>query len=408
MIVNELLTYIKFYINSSAVENIKKVVQNFYSEDEVVQAKRTLWDHSCSKWLSKYPERKSSDIRPAKIPHIEDIIDALKKLDASDKLPDILARNIDRLPDRQPEEMNLLAVVQRISNLEKSVKTHDDTLSELKIDVMNIKDNGATHKLPNSNVVTRDSKKNNKGNDNENNNDNVNENERENANVNKEKTISSSGEMTVLKKSPPSTQGNSDEGAMEAGRLVGGNSTVGPLPREVYQPPGPSKQQLPQKPDKEWLQADGYNMVMSRNRRKKIIGCGNGSTSGLKGAPLPQKKIWISRVVEGNEKMITDFLKENQVSISCSEKVSHPDAKFASFKISIGAQDLGKVMDSNFWPDGIVCQVWREFKEKKYKPDVPVPAGVSHSNEKEIENIHKIVEEMKNRSYPNSDVNVEQ
>ena len=65
-------------------------------------------------------------------------------------------------------------------------------------------------------------------------------------------------------------------------------------------------------------------------------------------------------------------------------------------------------MDTNFWPGGVVCQAWRDFKENKDKSEVPVPVGVSHSNEKVIEDIHQIVEEMKNRSYPNSDVNVEQ
>ena len=160
MIVNELLTYVKFYINSSAIENIKKVVQHFYTEDEVVQAKRTLWSECSNKGLGKYPERKSTDVRPAKIPHIDDIIEALKMLDAADKLPDIVARNIDRLPDRQPEEMNLLMVVQRITDLEKTVKLHNDTLSNLKIEVLDIKDSSINKTLYSS-VVNRNASNNN-------------------------------------------------------------------------------------------------------------------------------------------------------------------------------------------------------------------------------------------------------
>ena len=39
-IVNELLTYAKYYVNCSTIENVKKMIKNFYSESDIVQAKR--------------------------------------------------------------------------------------------------------------------------------------------------------------------------------------------------------------------------------------------------------------------------------------------------------------------------------------------------------------------------------
>lgn len=39
-------------------------------------------------------------------------------MDAAHFLPDAVACNIDRIPDRQPEKLNLLLTVQRLASLE--------------------------------------------------------------------------------------------------------------------------------------------------------------------------------------------------------------------------------------------------------------------------------------------------
>ena len=141
-IVNELLTYAKHYVNCSTIENIKKMIMNFYSESDIVQAKRLLWSEtSGTKLLGKYPERKSTDNRPVSVAHINDIMEALKTLDSADKIPDFVARDLDRLPDRQPEELNLLSLIGRVADIEKTNQLHSDTLSTISIDVMSIKDN---------------------------------------------------------------------------------------------------------------------------------------------------------------------------------------------------------------------------------------------------------------------------
>ena len=71
-------------------------------------------------------------------------MDAVKDLDKLDKLPDVVARNISRLPDRQPEELNMLMLVQRIADLEKSRDRHNETLTNLAIDVLKLNDNKDT------------------------------------------------------------------------------------------------------------------------------------------------------------------------------------------------------------------------------------------------------------------------
>ena len=55
--------------------------------------------HVCSDILGPYPDRKSSDKRPATIPHLNDIMEGgIANLDTMDKLPDVVARNLDRVP----------------------------------------------------------------------------------------------------------------------------------------------------------------------------------------------------------------------------------------------------------------------------------------------------------------------
>lgn len=58
-------------------------------------------------WFFFWEEKHQKPVTLAHIAHIKDEFDALYKLDAADFLPGAVARNIDRIPDRQPEELNL-------------------------------------------------------------------------------------------------------------------------------------------------------------------------------------------------------------------------------------------------------------------------------------------------------------
>ena len=134
------MCYIFHCRDANGVNNAKNVITRFYTDDEVVGAKKALWDE-CEPILGSYPERVSSAKRPAKVPHIDDIIEAVKTLDTLNKVPDVLARNLDRIPDRQPEEFTLLAALQRIDKLEKSRNHHEDSITQLTVDFMDLKDN---------------------------------------------------------------------------------------------------------------------------------------------------------------------------------------------------------------------------------------------------------------------------
>ena len=115
-------------MHSSAADNCKRVLINFYNVDELIDAKKSLWN-ACSDHLGNYHDRNDSITRPAKVAYAFDIIEAIKLLDSLNKLPDILAKDIGRLPDRQPEELNLLLIAQKVAELEKAKDLHNEVLT---------------------------------------------------------------------------------------------------------------------------------------------------------------------------------------------------------------------------------------------------------------------------------------
>ena len=145
MIINELLCYTFHHVNSGTFDNIKRILYNFYDDTEVVAAKRVLWD-VCKDDLGPWEDRRGSDARTAKHAHIEDIMAAAKKLDAKEKLPDIVAKNLDKVPDRQPEELNYIMLIQRVAQLEKCKADNDEILSRMAIDILNLQEQNHSDK----------------------------------------------------------------------------------------------------------------------------------------------------------------------------------------------------------------------------------------------------------------------
>ena len=135
VICNELLLYAKHYLDSSIVDNIKKMILQFYEDTEIVDGKKALWAVR-GNHLDNYMERKSNDNWPARVSNVKHIVEALTKLDSIDQMTIIAAINLNRIPDRQPEERNLLTIVDRVAQLERSIGKQNDTLSSLSIDIM--------------------------------------------------------------------------------------------------------------------------------------------------------------------------------------------------------------------------------------------------------------------------------
>ena len=335
MIINSLLGYAIYCNNSSGMDNVKQTMLDFYTEEEITGAKRSLWMDCGQDLKKKYQIRRSTDSRIAAVADINDIMEAIVYLDANGKLPDVVVRDIGRLPDRQPEELNMLYVAKKVADIDKSTKIHEEVLTSLKMDVMKLQDN-AKEKC--SHVYN--------GKDNNTNTDS----EQENINSSEDNDTSS----------------NTSSEEDTSGRI-----SLDPVPRVEGRRWGP-----PRRNSKPIIQANqpdqqsNRNPVTEINNGPKSIIRNNQEQStpqnvenpriGLEGAPLPERTVFVSRVNRGDIDSIKNFLEDNNVNVIEIVKKSHSEAKFKSFKIKITLTDLRKVLNNTFWPRGILCNKWRE------------------------------------------------
>ena len=117
----ELLCYASHYIHRSPPDNIKKILINAFTADEIFEAKKKLWCSHNQPHLRKFQNRKTTPQRNCSEANLNDIFDALFELDS---VPDFtkvkfVAYDLVKLPTVQPEDLNDLSLLRKIECLEK-------------------------------------------------------------------------------------------------------------------------------------------------------------------------------------------------------------------------------------------------------------------------------------------------
>ena len=95
-----------------------------------------------------------------------------------------------------------------------------------------------------------------------------------------------------------------------------------------------------------------------RRRDRAVFGRGTTAVQGLAGAPVRPRCVWLWRVLRGDTDDIKQHMEDRGVTVEEISKVSHPEAKFKSFKIQIPAESEKQILDSEFWPQGMMCKRW--------------------------------------------------
>ena len=109
--------------------------------------------------------------------------------------------------------------------------------------------------------------------------------------------------------------------------------------------------------------SDQRKRQRKKNNKKVVTGTSREQSGNLKGAPEPSREVFVYRVVKGTEENdIQEYLEEKNIAIRGVQKVSKEEAKFVSFRVEIKVSDMKKVLDSDFWPEGI--HVRRFFKPR--------------------------------------------
>ena len=94
---------------------------SFFSEKDIIIAKKLIWEIGCDK-LDTYVERRTTDRRSCSEASVDDMAEAILKLDALSLLPGFLTMNMENLPDIKPEELNFTYLLNRLNSVENKVK----------------------------------------------------------------------------------------------------------------------------------------------------------------------------------------------------------------------------------------------------------------------------------------------
>jgi len=126
MVCSNLLMYVNCFRDRAEAGNVKKVLGQFYTSNEIADAKQHLMMISTDVMKSEFAtERRSSAQRSASEAEIDDIVGLFDILDRSGHLNDVkfAACNYDRLPSYGPEDINECAIADRQSRLEAAIAT---------------------------------------------------------------------------------------------------------------------------------------------------------------------------------------------------------------------------------------------------------------------------------------------
>ncbi len=106
-IIDYLLTYIVGQVHQRPKDQIKIVVLNHFTKEEILQSEMLLWEKCANLGLDKLVQRLDSNHRPAEDANTDDILGAVNKQFTLSKTPHFLMRSEDirRLPKYAPGEL---------------------------------------------------------------------------------------------------------------------------------------------------------------------------------------------------------------------------------------------------------------------------------------------------------------
>lgn len=329
---NELLCYVLFHFPRSTHYGLKKAVIDFYDAHEIQEAKKTLWDN-CSACLPAFENRKSSPGRPAHEAEATDILNAWQHLDKRQStIPNFYAINLDRLPKYGPEEIDLTDIVQRIGQMEAKME---------KMDKVQARTIGSIQTLSTA--------------------------------VNAKVSYASAARPTNIPQN--SSEGRGDHQSTSqppvtvsqshptSGRPTGGTSGVqNPTPKTDTQMTI-SRNELTRDNDGFELPPDQRRRELKREKRKFLVGKKQGTTT-LKAAQ-ENVELFVFRIHKDvDDAELRDYIERENVDIQELECISHGDAIKKSYKLTIIKENEDKVLNENFWPEGIAC---RKFYRQRTK-----------------------------------------
>ena len=125
-VVNNVLTYVYYAMSRSNHDCLVKVMENTFIDDEMVLAKKVLWDVGGVELLGKNINRTDSENRTKGFILCTDVIEGMQKLDQCGRpMPTFLcdANGVGRLPNFSPEDYNVVSLDERCRKLERLMRS---------------------------------------------------------------------------------------------------------------------------------------------------------------------------------------------------------------------------------------------------------------------------------------------
>ena len=415
---SELLTYVVHYYQRNSAEKIKNTVLAFYTAEEIVTAKTVIW-HAYENCLPPERRRVTTDKRSANEANLTDIIGAVSDLDAKGKVLSgrFCAMKLDRLPKYAPEETNVMAMMDRMRVVELQLNEVQDLSTRNRecivknarhICEVGSRNSGADKPsysavVSNSPVSQRVKKA-----------VAVGGGTAGNGYTSVKKVIGGGTAVygytgvknavgggtavygyTGVKNAVGGGSGIADNEQSDTGvrNAVGGGSGIAgnaqndntgvknagavavdkaDTVQNVYKGRPLGRRDIVSVNTTDTDNGFLYQPREVRRMRKQqshsaVVGTRE-ANGRFRGAQAPSRDIFVYRVEnDALESEIECHVKDNGIVPRSVETVSHADAMYKSFKLTVSVNDMGKVLDADFWPEGIMVRRYRTTQSPKWR-----------------------------------------
>ena len=349
-----LVAYMIYSFQSSSFDNINIAVMGHFSLEQIIGAKKDLWDFCGPDIIGEKFNRKNTNNRSMAEAHVTDILNAIVKLDKAEKLPltVIDTASLGIIPRSHPEELNNISLCDRLNKLETRMlsmqiamdKTmaknfeleerisHMDSYAgvlskrrsqgEQNKTVLNLPKNKNTSNTPSNSVDTT--------------------------------TSAHSGQFNAM-----ASQNTLVENSVSLSETAVGNITATEASRSGQNPPIEvlsTQENVPGSLDGDFqFPKEQTKRIRRQERRKNIVqGCANISNCKIKGAPEPERSLFIYRVDKDTDKEdLTEYISQQGFLVRQLQCVSKPESKFLSFKLTVPISQFKKLFNPSLWPEGI-------------------------------------------------------
>ena len=364
VVVNELLCYAVDNIQRCNGDQIIKALDRFYNLEEIIIAKKILYD-IYSDDLGDYPKRKTSGNRSEQVAHVEDIVDSIISLDASEKSVNFAAVDLNRIPRWNPNETDNFAIAEKMAMLENRLNNLEFVASENKATCIKNKDDIAKVSKILAEPDTKSYAQILKG-------------DGQSKVANKNNVVSQMNDS----RQPASLTGQVQK--LESRRpdpMAGKGQSVtsrhrDPVADQKKDREGDSQResagnkihsQTLEKPVEDSFQKSRYERKRE-NRQKRLIISGKSTGTRLKGGPPVVRKFFVYRLdKDTTDDDIMNHLNDKEIKFVSCVRLSNVDATYCSYCVSVPVDEVDKILDANTWPTGIRI---RRFVQRRINDDV--------------------------------------